>query len=698
MKRRPCLATSALGLALAAAFLVLAGCRSEADPEGSASGDTASAGETARAEPEGDATGDDGGAPTTADGGMRAEDVSGPGEVAVDLYHPDQREIEPALGGTVVMHISAQPPNLNFALENSASVRWILLDVHAALLRFNRETWQFDNDLAKNLDIEDMVVLKDGDIRYGMVSDVGDAYQLTPGSELNDQGEQTIAKEDVERVERGTVLTFQLRDDALWHDGHPFDAGDVEFSYDLYKNPTVDCDEKRFKYKDDVFACDVIDDHAVRFFYKEQYFDVRGNFGFDFCILPSHHYNLLDPDNADHDPEVDPYGARQGEYINDHPANQMWVGLGPYRITDFRRDQFITAKRFDDFWTDDPRETGYFDTLRWQLISEDNTAFQALLGGNLDIFYRVKTEDYKGAATQDPSFTDDFYKAHTYVGNVGYTTWNMYRPHLSDVRVRTALSHAFDVKGWIQTNYLGLAVPVTGTMFRMGIGYNDQVEMNEYDPDLAIDLLADAGWYDRDGDGIVDKDGQDLVIEALMPSGNKASERFLQKLQNSFAEVGVGVSITALEWAQFIERLHDRDFDAGNLAWTLPTPESDPFQLWHSKEGAYENKGSNHSGLQDDLVDSYIEAGRRELDREARSRIWHDLHARIYELQPYLFGWNVPRKLAINKDLRGVKLYNFEPGFSLRDMYYEYDPENPKLRKLPEEHAHTVPPAQAASK
>lgn len=680
MMRRHALAKSALGLAFAS--LVLVGCGSEADPGGSSAGDTASAGE---APPVTEAPADtDGGSGVVGEGGMRPEDVSGPGAVAADLYHPDQREVEPALGGTVVMHISAQPPNLNFALENSASVRWILLDVHSALLRFNRETWEFDYDLATSLDIEDMVLLKDGDVRYGMVSDAGDAWKLTPGSDLNDQGEQTIAKSDVERVERGTVLTFRLRDDAVWHDGHLFDAHDVKFSYDIYKNPVVDCDEKRFKYKDDVFACDVIDDHAVRFFYKEQYFDVASNFGFDFCVLPSHRYNLLDEDNPDHDPGVDPNGEAQGEYINEHPNNRMWVGLGPYRITDFRRDEFIAAERFADYWIDDPRETGYFDTLRWQLINNDDSAFQALLAGNLDIFYRVKTEDYKGAATQAASFTDKFYKAHTYVGNVGYTTWNMYQPHLSDVRVRTALSHAFDVRGWIATNYRGLAVPVSGTMFRMGIGYNTDIPVNEYDPDLAVDLLADAGWYDRDGDGIVDKDGQNLVIEALMPSGNKASERFLQKLQNSFAEVGVGVTITALEWAQFLERLHDRTFDAGNLAWTLPTPESDPFQLWYSTEGAYENEGSNHSGLQDEQVDALIDAGRRELDPAKRSEIWHQLHARIYELQPYLFGWNVPRKVAVNKKLRGVKLYNFEPGFSLRDMYYEYDPANPDLRPVPE--------------
>ena len=118
------------------------------------------------------------------------------------------------------------------------------------------------------------------------------------------------------------------------------------------------------------------------------------------------------------------------------------------------------------------------------------------------------------------------------------------------------------------------------------------------------------------------------------------------------------------------DRILDRDFDACNLAWVLTDVESDPWQLWHSEEAAFDKRSSNHAGLMDAEVDRLIEAGRRELDVEKRSAIWYELHQRIYDLQPYLFGWNVPRKLAINKKLRGVKLYKFDPGFRMRDIYY----------------------------
>jgi peptide/nickel transport system substrate-binding protein len=310
------------------------------------------------------------------------------------------------------------------------------------------------------------------------------------------------------------------------------------------------------------------------------------------------------------------------------------------------------------------------DTLRWTHVDDDNLALQALLNHEVDIFDRVKSEDFLGAATMQDVFTKDFYKAYTYTGNIGYTGWNTYRPHLSDVRVRTALAYAFDVREWLRTNYEGLALPASGTQFWFGPAYNRDVEMYPYDPQKAQELLAEAGWYDRDGNGIVDKDGKDLVIEALMPSGNKASEKFLQKLQESFEKVGVRLTITSLEWAQFLERILDRDFDACNLAWSLTDVESDPFSLWHSSEAEHGRRTSNHSGLRDEEVDRLIVAIRRELDDDKRHDLLMRLHARIYELQPYLFGWNIPRKIAFNKQLHGVKLYKFNPGYRLRDMYY----------------------------
>ncbi|HZM00144.1 MAG TPA: ABC transporter substrate-binding protein, partial [Planctomycetota bacterium] len=607
-------------------------------------------------------------------GGVRPEDVMGPHAIEADLFHPERREVRPALGGRIIAHLEAQPANLCYPIENSATCTFILRDIHAALLRFNWETWKQDLDLATRMDIEDTLILKGGrgddnrNIVFGQVSEEDDAYVVTSGSPHNPIESRRVPKSEVESLQRGTVFTFELRQDARWHDGHPFDADDVVFSVELYQNKQVDCDEKRFRFEE-IVQSEKLGEHACRFFYARQYFSAVQTFNETLCLLPSHLYDLKDPDNPDHKAEATE--SEQGTYINENPHNIDFVGLGPYKLVKWERDQYLEAERFDGFYDKDPRRSGYADTLRWRYVQNDDAAFQALLNGELQIFRRVKTEDYFGELTQQPVFVENFYKAYTYYGQYGYTSWNLYRPKFADVRVRRALTHAFDGAGWVKNKYMGLAVQVTGPAFFLAPVYNHEVKPLAYDPAKAEELLAEAGWYDRTGDGIVDKDGEEFVIEFLYPAGNKASESFGQKLQESYAKVGMGVELAPLEWASFLERILDREFDACNLAWVLPEPESDPMQIWHSSEAAREKRSSNHSGYADPESDALIDQLRVELDDARRMELWHRLHARIYELQPYLFGQTPPGKYAFDRKLRGVKLYNFAPGYSMRDMYYE---------------------------
>ncbi|MGQ0553693.1 MAG: ABC transporter substrate-binding protein [Planctomycetota bacterium] len=606
-------------------------------------------------------------------GGVRPEDLIGPHPSAVDVFHPDQREVRPALGGRVIVHIEAQPKHLNYALENSAIGTFIRHEIHAALLRFNFETWEQDYDLATHMDIEDTLVLtggrgaKDENIVIGLVSEDGEDYVVRSGSAHNPLTERRVPKSQVESVLKGTVFSFDLRPGVQWHDGHLFDADDVLFSMDVYKNPSVDCDNTRFRFLD-VVRGEKLGPLAVRFFYAQQYFSAVETFNETLFLMPRHLYDLSDPDNKDHKPDATQ--QEQGTYINENPHNTEFVGLGPYRLTTWERGQYLEAVRFDEHYEKDPAKRGYLDTIRWRYIDGDDAAFTALLNEDLDIFRRVKTEDYYSEATKQPAFVKNYYKAYSYVGLYGFLAWNMTREKFKDVRVRTALAHAFDTLGWVKTKYMGLAVAVTGPAFFVTPAYNHAIKPLAYDPARAEELLAEAGWYDRNGDGTIDKNGEEMVIDFLMPSGNRASQDFGQKLQEGYAQIGVKLTISQLEWASFIERLNERDFDSCNLAWILPAPESDPKQIWHSSEAA-RKRSSNRGGFADAQVDAYIDALRLELDTPKRLELWHKLHARIYELQPYLFSQTPPTKYAFNKKLRGLKLYNWAPGYRVRDLYYE---------------------------
>jgi len=636
----------------------------------------------------------------------------------LDEFHPDKGDgAKPLYGGRVIVHLPSLPKNMNYVVENSAYTRNCLYECHEMLLLHDWWTTEYVPNAAKAFHVEDLVVLMpeapviEGEIQAEVVrrdggegnravrAVYGDAevaadgsVTLSPASPGSALGEAvSIPADSVERIERGSVFTFELNEGVRWHPsrifegaaaektaGQTLDAADVHFSWSIYSNMGVNCDEKRFQFEK-FPTCEVVDDLTVRFFCDQQDAFALGALGVSMTLLPSHVYNLADPDNPDHDPTAS--AAKQAEHINDNEHNKLWVGIGPYQVTAWEQD-LIEAQRFVDedgapayFDLDN---AGHFDTIRWRHISNDEQAMLALLNDELDYFGRVKSEDYFEGRTLSDDFKERFYKGYFYTPYYGYTGWNLYSPKLKDIAVRRAIAHAFDADEYLKNQYKGLGYRVTGPVPFTSPFYNHDVEPLAHDPEEALFMLEDAGWYDRDGDGIADKDGVSLEIEFLYPGGNDASKLMGRALQDACKELGIKITLETMEWATFLERMKSRDFDAVNLAW-IPELESDPEQLWHSKWGEYDKKSSNNSGLQDEEIDGLIEAIQTEVDREKRKALWHEFHAEIYERQPYLFMFNVPRKYAAAKKVRGIKHTPINPGYVLRDWYY-VDPSIPGTR------------------
>ena len=426
-------------------------------------------------------------------------------------------------------------------------------------------------------------------------------------------------------------------------------------------------------------AGEIVDPLTVRFFYESQYAYATRAFQ-SMTLLAGHVYDLADPDNPEYREHFTP--SEQARHINENPHNQLWVGVGPYRVTQWTQ-QYVQAERFTDAngrcLYFDRDNAGYVDTIRWRYVDEDETAVNAMLNGELDYFERIKSADYFGARTSGAGFLDEYYKGYKYLGTYGYTGWNMYRPQLKELDVRKAIAMAFDFEGWKQTYYKGLCRQVTGPFPYSSAAYDHSVEPMPYDVDAAIDLLEEAGWYDRNGNGIRDKGGVELQIDFLMPSGNDASKDFGTKLQESLAELEIKVDIVQKEWATFLEDFKSRNFDCANLAW-VPELESDPEQLWHSDYGKYEYRGSNNSGVMDPHVDELIVRIQRELDKGKRMTIMNEMHRYLYhEVQPYMFMYNVPRKFGFSKRFRGFQLFAIDPGYVIR-RWYLWNPDEPGTR------------------
>jgi len=452
-------------------------------------------------------------------------------------------------------------------------------------------------------------------------------------------------------VESPTSFVFHLRPGIVWHDGEPFDAHDVVFSALVYRNPKVNCGSKGPQYRRivDIQAPDPL---TVRVAYDKPYFRALASVG-DMPILPAH---LYEKKGASED--------EQAEFINTNPHNHDWIGLGPYRLVSWEGDRLV-AKRFEKYFA--PERGGYLDELDWLYVKDDAAAFQALLNGEIDLFGRLSTEDYFGSATSSEAFRAKFEKAWAPSNAYGFVAWNLRREKLQDVRLRRALALAFDFEAFKKSCYRGLANQVTGHCVPESEFYDATLAPLPFDPPGAKKLLAEAGWSDHDGDGYVDKDGAALTIELLSNSGNAVSEAMIVALQNDWSRIGVKLVPQLLDFNSAGDRARKRDFDGYLTGWALAT-ESDPEASFHSKNAG--NGTNNFPGLADPEVDKLIEQGQAELDRGARTKIWRALQRRLYELQPYLFGFSPPRKFAYSRALRGVEFVRPDPNYVARRWYF----------------------------
>lgn len=609
-------------------------------------------------------------------------------EIVLDEFHPDRAPRAdgtrpsmpaPAYGGRVVVQMEAMPKSLCYALESSGVIRRLLYELHETLLLRDWDTCALRPVLCRAWTVEDRLVPVDaasGSLPFGAVSEEGDGYRVTPVSRANPLRAPTLVpKASVARVERGTVFTFELRDDVRWHDGERFTARDVAFSLSIYANPGVRCDDKRFAYAD-VTDVTVIDDLTVRVTYGKTYFMAEASLG-DLFLLPAHLYDLSHPDHPRFDPDyhahkkqADPSWkpSREDEaaYVNENPHNRAFVGLGPYQLAEYGSDS-ILAKRFAGYF--DPSNGGWVDEIRWRALPDPGAAFRAFQNGDLDFFDMVTTDDWFSSAVESEAFRARAYKGWHDTAVYWYVGWNCKRPKLADPAVRRALAHVFDFEEFRRTFYRGLATRVTGMFSPRSPAYDAGIAPWPHDPERAKKMLFDAGWYDRDGDGIVDHDGEPLEIELLVQAGNAVGKAFGARFEESLRAIGVRLRTTSLDWNALNLRKNAGDFDALALGWAPPY-ESDPGQAFHSSFGNAERKGSNFIGFADPETDRLIDAGRAELDPQKRAAWWRLLHARLHEMQPYLFAFNPPRKFVMNRAVRGFGNYALDPNYVIRRWFY----------------------------
>lgn len=425
--------------------------------------------------------------------------------------------------------------------------------------------------------------------------------------------------------------TFHIRRDAVFSDGAPVTAEDVKFSYDKMMDPAVDAPHLRGYYVD-VTSCEQLDDYTVRFTCSKPYYRHLVMLG-DISVIPKHIYG-------------------EGDF-NAHPNNRKPVGSGMYYVEEWVTGQQIVLRRHDGFWGKNTNRWPRFDRKIYKLIKDENAAFQVLARGDLDTM-DVRAEDWMRRASR-PEFGAIFNRFEYYAPRYSYIGWNSRRVVFSDKRVRRAMTMLLDREAIRLVIYHGLAQTVAGNFMIGSPECNPAITPLPFDPAGAQALLTEAGWEDKDGDGVLDKDGVPFVFEMSIVNSNPTAEKISTVYKEELHRAGIEMQIRMMDWAGMLQGLDARNFDAMMMGWQMP-PDPDPYQVWHSSQA---DKGSNYVGFVNAEADKLIEDARVSFDREERIRLYHRFGVILHEEQPYTFLFCPMMLTAIDKRVHGVRVYPF---------------------------------------
>ncbi|OQW71562.1 MAG: ABC transporter substrate-binding protein [Proteobacteria bacterium ST_bin11] len=440
--------------------------------------------------------------------------------------------------------------------------------------------------------------------------------------------------------EDGLVISFRMREDVSFSDGLPLTADDVVFSFDFIMTDAIQAPRER-AYLEKVKSVKANGKYEVVFTFKEPYFEalsLAGGIG----ILPKHFY--------------EPY-LKEPQKFNE--SKGLLLGSGPYRLNDPKNwtpdKGNIELVRNERYWGD--VQPSYHRIL-WKIIQNDSARLTTFRNGDIDS-YSARPVEYQ-ELKKDPQIqakSQNFEYMPPVVG-YSYIGWNQERggkpTRFADKRVRQAMTYLTDVSRVIKDVMLDYAEPAVSPFSKTSKQHDVALQPYQADLDKAKALLKDAGYQDKNGDGVLeDKAGTPFEFKLTYFQANEDTKRMVLLLKDLYARAGVKLIPTPQEWPVMLENLDKKDFDAITLGWTSGI-ETDLYQIFHSSQAV--SKGDNYVNYKNPALDKLIDDARRTVDESKRMPLWQQAEHILYEDQPYTFLMRRKSLLFVDKRVHNLQM------------------------------------------
>ncbi|MBK8027168.1 MAG: ABC transporter substrate-binding protein [Chloroflexi bacterium] len=441
--------------------------------------------------------------------------------------------------------------------------------------------------------------------------------------------------------EDATEYVFTLRDDVVFHDGTPFNAEAVKFTFDRVANPDTRS-QLAVSLLGPYAETEVVDEFTVAVRFSAPYAPFLNSISTPY-LAPSSP-SAIEAAGAD-------YGIT------------TVVGAGPFKLESYIPNSEVVVVRNDDFnWGSEAvfGMTGpaNAERIRFTIILEPATRLAALESGEVDFIDNVPTLDV-------PRLMDDPNVEIVQIEQPGHgysLMMNFEKAPTDELAVRQAISYAFDKQGIIDVVFNGFGTPGCSALTKVMFGYDPaSCGYLPYDLEMAASILDEAGWVLNEATGVRERDGQPLEIQHWFRSDSPLNVAIATFIEANLAQVGIDVVLNGAAQAGYFDAV--RAGQHNTQGWWDTWTDPDGMRVLFDSSRA--DGGTNRNRYRSEEMDRILNAAAATADSDERVALYAEAQKlaaddaiMVYYNDPYLLFGHTPALSGV-VFLGGGNLPNF---------------------------------------
>lgn len=446
----------------------------------------------------------------------------------------------------------------------------------------------------------------------------------------------------------GRLWIFHMREDVKWHNGKALTAEDVIFTFQALREGTLDS-----FYQKNIYNNSNILEIGLR---NEDPYTL-------FVRLAEPSYLILDILTFPILPK-DIYQSPEYMLSIKEDFTILPVGSGPYRMDSSQPYDGSILKLVPNssWWKGRP----YIDRITAKVFATNEEARNAFNQGEVDLVDTMVVHANAGLSKKNSTH----YKYLTQ--NYEYLAFNNEHSLLADKNIRKAMAYAIDRKDIISKVYLNNAETVDVPLPSNSWLYDSTYRIFDYDAERARALLANAGWADTDGDGVLDKTLDDQTEKLAFTILTNSDNDFRKDAANLIAQhlnlVGFDIQVETVSWEELLnDRMQNRQFDMILTGSYLDYVHDIRFAFHSSQVG---NELNNFMGYQNAKMDEYLDQAARAFTEEDRLEVYKKIQELIVEELPVISLYFRTGSLLLDDDIKGLgRLSELNLYKNIKDWY-----------------------------